>query len=270
MVLVIIMKKFFISVPHSGEIVPPECDWIESLEEKVRLQDADRFVDVLYRPVAEKLNIEFHVAQYLRYVVDLNRDAGDIEALSVVGCDKDIGKFHKKGLHWVETTRGEPILKKPHSLDFHKELVEKYYWPWHNELQSIYDRNSNGDRVFQLDCHSMPSVGTGAHADSGKLRPEVVVSDFLGKSCDSDYLDLVMNTFKDHFSDVSYNSPYIGGGITAKYGQPSKNQNCIQIELRRDMYMDEETKLLHPENSKALSQKLELVIESIYKSEILN
>ncbi len=36
------------------------------------------------------------------------------------------------------------------------------------------------------------------------------------------------------------NDPYKGGFITAHHGQPADGVHAIQIELRRDLYLDEE------------------------------
>ena len=37
------------------------------------------------------------------------------------------------------------------------------------------------------------------------------------------------------------NDPYKGGFITAHHGRPADNIHAIQIEMRRDLYMDEDT-----------------------------
>lgn len=259
------MKKIFLSSPHSGEKIASETPWVSALDQKVQLRDADRFVDLLYKELVSRYDLEFITAEYNRYVVDLNRSTDHIEALSVEGVESELGKFSKKGLHWVETTQSEVILPKPMSLELHKRLVEKYYLPWHKQVEAAYaKRKAAGmEDVYQLDCHSMPSFATHAHADAGSYRPEVVVSDYLGKSCSSEYKDIVISAFKEHFQDVNYNKPYIGGGITAKYGKPEQGQHCIQIELRRDMYMNEDTKEFLPEKAKDLSTKLEKVIGQI-------
>jgi N-formylglutamate deformylase len=39
---------------------------------------------------------------------------------------------------------------------------------------------------------------------------------------------------------VRANDPYKGGFITAHHGRPADRLHAIQIELRRDLYMDEE------------------------------
>jgi N-formylglutamate amidohydrolase len=259
------MKKLFLTSPHSGEKIAPECDWLKNLSKEHLFRDADLFVDKLYEDLASDLGLDLISAEFNRYVVDLNRSENDIEAASVEGVINDIGRFHLKGLHWVQTTQSELLLKTPMSLELHKILVANYYRPWHQKVQDAYSlRKEKGfSDVYQLDCHSMPSVATSAHADPGKYRPQVVVSDFLGKSCNSNYKDLVLKAFKTEFTEVNYNDPYIGGGITAKYGKPELGQHCIQIELRRDMYMDEDNKVLNTEDAETLKSKLQSVLSII-------
>ena len=65
---------------------------------------------------------------------------------------------------------------------------------------------------------------------------------------------------------VAYNFPYVGGRVTQLYGKPDQNQHCIQVEMRRDLYMNEDTKALEA-SSKGVSEKvskaLGLIIEGI-------
>lgn len=259
-------KAFFITVPHAGEEVPSECKWLQALDPVVQKQDMDRFVDQLYLPAIQSLEIPSVIAHINRYVVDLNRSETDIEARSVKGAENQLDRFADKGLHWVKTTQGESLLKEPHTFEFHKHLVESYYRPWHRKVEEMYSSLKKSfleQEIFQLDCHSMPSRATAAHTDAGEIRPEVVISDYNAKSCSAFYKDLVLNAYQSEFNDVNYNYPYIGGGVTVKYGKPSQRQNCIQVELRRDLYMDEETKDLLPDKAEALKQKLARVIEKI-------
>jgi N-formylglutamate deformylase len=40
---------------------------------------------------------------------------------------------------------------------------------------------------------------------------------------------------------VAANDPYKGGFITTHHGRPAEGIHAIQLELRRDLYMDEES-----------------------------
>jgi len=226
-----------LTVPHSGEEVPPEATWLTGLEPALLLTDVDRFVHELYEPATRALKLPALVTRVHRYAADLNRFPGDVDSDAVEGAIEPSGKF-PKGFHWVVTTRGERLMDKPVSRTVHDELVRLYHDRFHQELAS---RLKGRARTYHLDCHSMPSVGTGAHRDGGQKRADVVISDLQGKSATPAYKDLVVGAFRAQGFEVAYNWPYFGGRITERYGQPAQGHETIQIELNRALYMDERT-----------------------------
>ena len=170
------MLPFFISIPHSGEKVPAEASWLSGLEEPILMCDVDRFVDDLYRPGIEKLQIPSVVAEWHRYVVDLNRLPDDVDASSVTGHPNAAGKF-TTGLLWVKTTTGIQLMPNPISATLHQSLVQKYFEPFHTQVRAQYEsfKKLGHKTVYHLDAHSMPSRGTAAHRDPGADRPQIVV-----------------------------------------------------------------------------------------------
>lgn len=262
------MKPFFISIPHAGEVIPPEVKWLKSLPETVLMCDVDRFVDLLYGPAIKMLGINSIIATTHRYVVDLNRLPDDIDERSVEGSSNPAGMF-TTGYHWSQTTTEAPLMKEPISMELHKLLTQKYFEPFHKSISAQFSqfKNAGHKKVYHLDAHSMPSMGTAAHRDPGKRRPEIVVSDQDGTSCDTDYKDLVMNSYKTAGFEVAYNWPYKGGRITQTYGQPQKGQHTVQVEMSRALYMDEATKQKKPEQilevSRRLAQAIAMIINEI-------
>ena len=59
--------------------------------------DVDRFVDRLYLPVIEDLQLPHVVTEWNRYVVDLNRLPDDVDPETVVGSTNPPGKI----LEWA-------------------------------------------------------------------------------------------------------------------------------------------------------------------------
>jgi N-formylglutamate amidohydrolase len=117
--------------------------------------------------------------------------------------------------------------------------------------------------VYHLDAHSMPSVGTKQHRDPGERRADIVVSDSLGKSCSKKYRDLVIAAYVTAGFKVGYNWPYVGGRLTEQYGRPDLGHHTIQVELNRDLYMDETTKQLkssHVEVQKKIEKALGYIL----------
>lgn len=234
---------FFVSIPHSGEKVPDSLPWLKTLDEVVLMRDVDRFVKDLYEPIIEKQKITSVVTDWSRYVVDLNRFEDEFDEDAVIGAPFPKGK-HPKGLHWSITTFGEKLIPTPMSMDLHNELMLKYYKPFHDQVgKTAQALKTQQGEVYQLDLHSMPSLGTEMHPDPGEKRADIVISDYHGTSARQEFRDIVMDAYQEAGFQVAYNWPYIGGGITKRYGKPKDQHHCVQVELNRALYMDEETKL---------------------------
>ena len=259
------MKPLLATIPHSGEQVPSEAQWLQGLPEPILMCDVDRFVDQLYVETLSKLKIPHVVTPWHRYVVDLNRLPEDVDQDSVLGSKNASGQF-TSGLHWVKTTKSDVLMREPISLEFHQSLVKNYYEPFHFQVRKIYDdfKKQNHPKIYHMDLHSMPSMGTKAHRDPGEKRKAIVVSDFNGKSCEPWFKDLVIGAFERAGFEVGYNWPYIGGRVTQIYGQPQLGQHALQVELNRAYYMNEETKKLKPELLPDLKKKLGQAIEEIF------
>lgn len=259
------MKAFFISIPHSGERVPKETPWLQGLPEPILMCDVDRYVDRLYAPVVAELSLACVKTQWHRYVVDLNRLPDDVDAESVIGHANAPGKF-TTGLHWVKTTKGSRLMPEPISPALHKQLVERYFEPFHSDVRDTYEffRERGAEKIYHLDAHSMPSKGTIAHRDPGQTRAEIVISDWEGKSCEPSYKELVGEAYTRAGLQVAFNWPYLGGRVTQTYGQPEKGQHAIQVEISRALYMDEDSKAWIPEKAQALSEKLKVAVRYIH------
>lgn len=262
------MIPLFISVPHSGEDVPPEATWLRGLPEPLLMCDVDRFVDQLYERGASQLSIPMVVTRWHRYVVDLNRLPADVDASTVEGHSNPPGRF-SRGFHWQITTTRQLLMPKPIPQSLHKEFVEKYFEPFHRGVQARFDafKTSGAIAVYHIDAHSMPSVGTDEHRDPGQRRPHIVVSDVKGTSCSAAFKDLVIDSYRRAGFDVGYNWPYLGGRITETYGRPRDGQHSIQVEMSRELYMDETSKKLLPARAEKVkgqvAQALSLVREGV-------
>ncbi len=262
------MLPFFISVPHAGERVPIETPWLKDLPETLLMCDTDRFVDKIYGFGAESLGIPMIVTDIHRYVIDPNRLPDDVDEQSVEGNPNPRGKF-TTGFHWSQTTTGAPLIKEPISRALHEELTTKYFWPFHKRIEEQFAaiKRSGAANAYHLDGHSMPSQGTAAHRDPGVKRPQIVVSDQDGKSCEGWYKDTVIAAYEAAGFEVAYNWPYKGGRITETYGQPAKGQHTVQVEMNRSLYMDEITKQRKDEAfsdiQKRVFKALALIVEKI-------
>lgn len=256
----------FVTMPHSGEKIPSDLTpWLEGLPENILMRDVDRYVDSLYQSLLQNLNVSFVKTEWHRYAVDLNRIPDDVDRGSVRG-SKNAPGAHPRGYHWVMTTHKEVLMPVPMELENHKKLTQLIYEPFHESVRNLYKNfhDKNFKRVYHLDLHSMPSLGTSEHRDPGELRADIVVSDSKGKSCHSEFKDLVIAAYATAGFKVGYNWPYYGGRLTEQYGEPHRGQHAIQIELNRKLYMNEETKQKNDKNFVETQAKLKVAIEYIY------
>lgn len=253
-----------VSIPHSGEQIPPQATWLKGLPEEILMCDVDRFVDLLYTPALTQLTIPHITTQWHRYAADLNRLPDDVDSASVQGHPNPAGTF-SRGFHWEITTYKYPLMKEPMSVQVHKELVDLIYTPFHAGLEALFveQKEKGFTKVFHIDAHSMPSVGTSEHRDPGERRADIVISDQKGKSCDPRFKDLVIAAYATAGFKVGYNWPYFGGRVTEQYGLPSEGQHTIQVEMNRALYMNEVTKKLNVEQVIGIQEKVQFALQYI-------
>ena len=69
--------------------------------------------------------------------------------------------------------------------------------------------------------------------------------------------------FAERGYTVSFNDPYKGGFITAHHGRPADNIHAIQIELRRDLYMNEEAYTITDGGFAKLRETIDALLASL-------
>jgi N-formylglutamate deformylase len=226
-----------VSVPHAGvrtagfeETLTPELD--------VR-GDADLFVDRLYR-IGEPDGPETYVAAQLsRFVCDLNRDPDDV-APGAVPEHRAPRNVDGRGFIWAVTTTGAPALSRPLTLPEWSGRTA-IHTAYHEAIsRALLRARARFGFAVLVDGHSMPSRGRAGHTDTGSVRADVVPGDREGTSCSPALRALVTRHFAAAGLTVKPNEPYKGGFITTHHGRPADDVHAIQIELRRDLYMDEE------------------------------
>lgn len=259
--------SLLVTIPHSGEKVPPQASWLKGLPEEILMCDVDRYVDYLYEPSLQQLQLPYAKTEWHRYAGDLNRLPEDVDAGSVEGDSHPAGT-NRRGFLWAITTYNHTLMPRPIAAKTHQELVELIYEPFHASVRKLYENYESVGRtkVFHLDAHSMPSVGTKEHRDPGERRADIVVSDCHGKSCEPQFRDLVIAAYVVAGFKVAYNWPYFGGRVSEQYGQPGKHHHAIQVEMNRALYMDEVSKKLKPVEAEAIRAKVKVALEYICKN----
>lgn len=233
-----------ISVPHAGLRVPETRKELMMLPRAVFLRDVDYRIDEIWRPLADELDLSFVKSEVHRYAIDLNRASTQVEGHSVQGLPRD-DAAKRKGLFWIESTRGESlggdIPFAPLPKNVYTSLVEAIHAPYYAFIREELERvRAKFGYAILVDGHSMPSKGTNFHADPNGVRAELVPGDDKGRACAPEVLDAALQTAAKNGFSMRPNDPYSGGNITRHFGRPADGIHAIQIEVNRQVYMRDE------------------------------
>ena len=218
--------KGLLSIPHAGEWIPDE------FKEYLTTHTADLNSDVDYKTnelvdieALRNAGVSVIVSNVHRTCVDLNRSP----ELCVFAWQKN---SHAKEL----------VIKQPDekTKDF---LRQKYYQPYYDVLKSQIQKLNQiyGENTPIIDLHSMPSHPTAYHLsvtpDQPHLRPTFCLSNLKGESSSLEFIENFQSQLEAEFPGTGLNYPYYGGYLT-QFMNTFPGQN-FQIEVRRNLYMDE-------------------------------
>lgn len=216
-----------ISMPHPGLALTPAVQ--AGLDEAQSLSDTDWHIPRLY-DFARSLGASTLVAEYSRFVIDLNRPADD----------KPLYTGATTGLYPDVLFDGQPLFRdgQAPSADERATYLERIWKPYHQALQEELTRLRNAfGYALLFDAHSIR--GHVPRLFEGRL-PDLNLGTFDGASCDAglaERLDAICTDTRD-FSHV-LNGRFKGGYITRHYGSPAHHVHAVQLELAQSTYMEE-------------------------------
>ena len=222
-------SPLLISVPHDGCHIPPEI-MRRMTPAGIAVPDTDWHVAELYA-FARDIGAHFLVANYSRYVVDLNRSSADENLYP--------GRL-ATGLCPTQTFAGEEIYTKGGVSDRDKAArVENYWRPYHDQLASMLAtiRDQHGYALL-WDAHSIPSRVP--RLFEGAL-PELNIGTNAGDSCAADIESAVVAVADTSKYSSVINERFKGGYITRHFGRPADGVQALQLEIAQRVYMDEES-----------------------------
>ena len=231
--------------PHSGRVYPQTFLDQSNLSPDALRKSEDYFVDCLFEPAAKALGAPLLKACFPRAFLDVNREPYELDACLF---DEPLPEFANPhtprvagGLGTIAriVADGENIYRDKLTLDDAMARVEVLYKPFHGALRDLLDtRLANFGTCVLIDCHSMPSASM---LTSGNTRPDIVLGDRFGASCDGTLPALITSYMENLGYSVQANRPYAGGFITEHYGRPANGCHAIQIEINRGLYVNEAT-----------------------------
>ena len=218
-----------ISVPHDGREIPDDIRGrMTDLGQSI--PDTDWDVARLYEFTAE-LGASTVVANFSRYVVDLNRSAADVSLYP--------GQV-ATGLCPEQTFAGEAIYRSGGVDDDDRaHRVDRYWRPYHDHIrETLASMREQHGFALLWDAHSIPGVVP--RLFEGEL-PELNLGSNDGASCGRAIENAVSNVALASPYDTVVNGRFKGGYITRHYGDPANDIHALQLEIAQRAYMSEET-----------------------------
>lgn len=244
-------SPLLISVPHDGRKLPPEIAAVMTTAGR-NLPDTDWHVARLY-DFARELGASLLVAEYSRYVVDLNRPPDD-EALYP-------GQL-KTGICPAETFAGDALYSDATEVTDaeRKRRIDAYWRPYHDRIRKSLDeiRQEHGTALL-WDAHSIP--GRVPRLFDGEL-PALNIGTDNGRSCPKNVEQAVANAARGSSYSSVVNARFRGGYITRHYGDPDAGCFALQLELAQRCYMDEATTSYDQKLAAAVMPTLRSMLEA--------
>jgi len=235
-----------LSFPHSGENYPDDFETNPELPFEILDFPNDKYVDELYHIRSELGLLSIH-ANFPRTYIDVNRHQHNIDVNMIKNGEQWYGRIHPSGvktgttLFWSKTKEIFDIYSRKLSHIELKQRLAQCFVPYHQLMTyHIQQTYQNHGKAFVLDCHSMTQFD--GKLRGRKQRPEIDIGNRHGQSCSPQYTECVADIFSSLGYDVKINGRFQGGEIILRYGWPEINQHILQIEIRRDLYMDEESR----------------------------
>jgi len=236
-----------VASPHSGRQYPDRLLARTALD-PIRLRSSeDSFIEEVFA-AAPELGAPMIQALFPRVYVDVNRDAYELDpAMFADDLPDHVTTRNARiaaGLGTIAkvVSNAEAIYSEKLTFAEAEERITSHYKPYHDALAAlIQETREEFGYCILLDCHSMPS---GAAVRRGSRlaqenRIDVVLGDCHATSCAASVTGEAERVLARLGYQVRRNNPYAGGYVTRHYGRPLDDVHAVQIELNRDLYMDE-------------------------------
>lgn len=205
------------NIPHSGIFIPKDIAAQFTPQHLSSLPNTDWHLDKLY-DFLQSLGITVLLANYSRYVVDLNRQI----------------QLPISGNFWtsvipLSTAFPQSIYTQKPTKEEIQQRIQDFYIPYHTKLKTLLcEQVSKFGKVYLLDLHSF----------FGPITDQICLGNVNGKSCSEFLISSVEQSFVNLGLQVVKNKTFTGGYITRQYSQ-IPGVEVLQIEVRYHVYLDE-------------------------------
>ena len=233
-------KPLIISSPHSGTLIDKNL----SAKRNNDIYSFDSMQDMYVNEFSSGLDkCGFTVLQsnISRVVIDLNRNINEIDSKIIKNLPSDIeinlSDKVRAGIGLITTKDASGNKIYDEKLDWMevRDRINNYYLPWHNALKiAVKNLSTKFKRVLIIDMHSMPS-----ETIYNNQLADFVIGNNFGKSSSDTAQKILSRVIESYGHSVSINDPYPGGYITKNYSSTDENIHCIQLEIKKSLYMNE-------------------------------
>lgn len=229
-----------VSVPHGGRDYPPGFALLSRLPVARMKPLEDRYADFLVEEAVAGGHAAL-VARIPRAWVDLNRSEREFDPGLVSTDGKIVPLASAKvrgGLGVVprRVVRGGDIWRGGLSAEAFEARLAGIHRPWHATIAATLENMlSRFGGAILLDVHSMPPLPV--PQGSGRA-PQIVIGDLFGRSARGQFSQAALQLAERHGFEAALNTPYAGGHILERHGQPGLGIHALQVEIDRSLYLD--------------------------------
>lgn len=254
--------------PHSGRVYPADMMAASRLNARDIRRSEDALVDRLIEG-GEAAGAALVLCRVGRAYVDVNREPWELDADmfndAVPEHARAVSARVAAGLGSVPRVVGDGRAIYARKLRFAEAeaRIAAVHAPWHAALEALLaEAQARFGAAVLIDWHSMPSAASRGEARRGRPRPDVVLGDRHGAACAPGLTALVKRELERSGYVVALNRPYAGGYTTQAHGRPEAGRHALQVELDRELYLDERTLEPRP-GFERLKQRLEALFDTL-------
>jgi N-formylglutamate amidohydrolase len=244
-----------VSVPHCGTRFPEDLKGAYVKSMVTDPDDTDWFVERLYG-FAPRMGITLITSVYSRYVIDLNRDPDQKPLYSD-------GRLIT-GLCPTTDFLGNALYADGRTLVSEGEVkarMKAYYLPYHALLRkSLGELREEFGAALLWDAHSIRRRVPTIQQDP---FPDLILGSADGTSASPGLIELALSTLDHSPYSVSHNHPFKGGAITRSFGQPALGYHALQLEMSKNLYLEEREKEYDEQRAATVQRHLESTLDTL-------
>ena len=209
-----------------------------------------------------KLGAALLKAHFPRTYIDPNRAVDDLDARILDGCwpgPLSPTEKTRRGNGLIRRTIGDDdraLYDRRLGVEEVQERIRRYHEPYHRALGEAQDRlMERFGAVYHLNCHSM---GSRSREDMTR-RPDIVLGDRDGTTCEADFTALAAEVLGGLGYKVRTNHIFKGVELIRAFSAPGAGRHCLQIEINKALYIDEETRRPSPDFASVQADLAQLI-----------